>query len=230
MRELFLAADPVPVGVRIGDLVHGVRLLASDTFIAMRQLEQVVAASGATLDNVAQVSFFLKDRADMPTINPAWLAVFPNEQDRPTYKFMTADIPDPARVQLEFWAVAGHRRRLLHLPNVAHTNPIPMAIRIGNYVFTSRVLPYDGVTGQPPASVEDQADCLFANIRALLEMADLAPHHITQGRAFVFDSADLPLLQQHWSDLIGSAPAVLQVTPYALAPSLRLMLELIAAS
>jgi len=143
MRELFLESDPIPVGLQVGDLIHGLRLAAADAVSAMRSMRAIVAGAGASLDNVAQVSFFLRERADMPSINPAWLATFPDDQDRPTYKFMTADLPGDARVHVEFWAVAGQRRRMLHIPNVAHTNPIPMRIRIGPYVFSSRVLPYD---------------------------------------------------------------------------------------
>lgn len=233
MREIFLADEPIPVGVRVGDLVHGLRLPAPDASTALAHLRDAVDCAAAELDNVAQVSFFVRSADLLPTINPAWLAVFPDDQDRPTYKFMldgalTPELP----VQVEFFAVAGQRRRMLHVPGVAHVNPIPLGIRIGQYLFSSRVLPYDAAAGAPPSDVAQQAAHLFANARALLVEGGLEPATITQGRLFLADSADLPLVEPLWRDLVAQArqrPA-LQVTPYALAPSLRVMLEFIASA
>jgi 2-iminobutanoate/2-iminopropanoate deaminase len=232
MREVFLRDQPIPVGSRIGDLVHGLRLAAPDTQTALRDLTEVVESAGATLDNVAQVSFFVAQRDLLPTINPAWLQVFPSDADRPTYKFMTADLPSETPVQVEFFAVANQRRRLLHLPNVAHLNPIPMGVRIGRYLFSSRVLPYDPRTGQPPETSEQQAECLFDNVRALLAMGELQPAHITNARLFLADPADLPQVEPLWQALVQDAPRppALQVTHYTLAPSLKVMLEFVAVA
>jgi enamine deaminase RidA (YjgF/YER057c/UK114 family) len=228
LSELFLGDDPIPVGTRIGDVIHGLRFGGADPSEALDDMQRVVEAAGACLDNVAQVSFFVKDAALLETINPAWLRVFPNDDDRPTYKFMTADLPAERLVHLEFFAIANQRRRLLHIPNVAHTNPIPMGVRIGSYVFSSRVLPYDAETGQPPEGVERQAQCLFQNVRTLLDVAGAKPVHITQARLFLYDPSTLAIAERFWKELISSAPPPLHVTHYTLAPSLRVMLEFIA--
>jgi 2-iminobutanoate/2-iminopropanoate deaminase len=230
LSELFLGEDPIPVGVRIDDAIHGLRIEGTDPSDALRNLERVVKAAGATLDNVAQVSFFLKDAAQLKTINPAWLQMFPDDEDRPTYKFMTAaDLPPEKPALVEFFAIANKRRKLLHIPNVAHTNPIPMGVRIGNYVFSSRVLPYDPDTGQPPDDVERQADCLFQNVRTLLDVAGAKPEHITQGRMFLLDPSTLRMAERAWKGILGSVPPPkLHVTQYSLAPSLKVMLEFIA--
>jgi 2-iminobutanoate/2-iminopropanoate deaminase len=229
LSELFLGEDPIPVGVRIDDVIHGLRIEGTDPSDALGNLERVVKAGGATLDNVAQVSFFLKDAAKLKTINPAWLQMFPNDEDRPTYKFMTADLPAEKPVHLEFFAVEKQRRKLLHIPNVAHTNPIPMGVRIGNYVFSSRVLPYDPQTGQPPEDVDRQADCLFQNVGTLLDVAGAKPEDITQGRIFLLDPSALHVAERAWKGILGSAPPPgLHVTQYSLALSLKVMLEFIA--
>jgi len=243
MHEIFADGDPIPVGLRVGDLIHGLRVLAvraggvgvtlsaeQQADQAMDNLRRTVTAAGASIDNVAQVSFFAKHRADLRAINPAWLEVFPDDDDRPTYKFMTADLPGDQLFQLEFFAVAGQRRRLLHIPNVAHTNPIPMGVRIGNYVFSSRVLPYDPDTGQAPEGIERQAACLFGNVRSLLQAAEAQPEHISQGRLFFSDAAYLPLAESLWTDLIKNSKQdpPLHLTPYNLAPSLLVMLEFVA--
>jgi 2-iminobutanoate/2-iminopropanoate deaminase len=232
LSELFLGDDPIPVGLRVGDLIHGLRLGAADPASALDDLKHVVQAAGASLDNVAQVSFFVKDAAQLKAINPAWLQKFPTDDDRPTYKFMTAPaLPDDRPVHLEFFAIANQRRTLLHIPNVAHTNPIPMAVRIGNYVFSSRVLPYDSQTGQPPEDVERQADCLFQNIRTLLDVAGASPDDITQARLFLSDLDTFPIAQRYWQAVVGGPKTPpLHITHYTLAPSLKVMLEFVAVA
>jgi 2-iminobutanoate/2-iminopropanoate deaminase len=104
-----------------------------------------------------------------------------------------------------------------------------MGVRIGNYVFSSRVLPYDPDTGQPPDDVERQADCLFQNVRTLLNVGGAKPEHITQGRIFLLDPSTLRVAERAWKGMLGSAPPPgLHVTQYSLAPSLKVMLEFIA--
>lgn len=233
-------ADPIPSGIRIGNLIQGLRIFGTDPetgalgqdleqqmHLAMRNLQACVESAGGTLDNVAQVSFFLSHREDLRAVNGPWVEMFPDDQDRPTYKFMQANLPGEQLVSLEFFALAGERRRVLQIPNVAHTNPIPMGVRIGNMLFSSRVLPYDAATGKPADGVERQADCLFQNVRTLLDLGGAKPEHITQGRLFVFDRAHVPIAEQHWRDLVGPG-AVLHTVRYGLAPTLQLMLELIA--
>ncbi|MCA1648171.1 MAG: RidA family protein [Chloroflexi bacterium] len=232
--------DPVPCGIRVGNLIKGLRLLGTDPHsaalgrdideqlhLAMTNLQHCVERGGATLDNVAQVSFFVKDRADLKAINSPWVETFPDDQDRPTYKFMQADLPGGQLVALECFAVVGARRRVLQIPNVAHTNPIPLGVRIGNMLFSSRVLPYDAATGKPADNVERQAECLFANVRTLLAAGGAKPEHITQGRLFLVDRATQTLAEQHWHALVGSGPS-LHTVQYGLAPALQVMLEFIA--
>jgi 2-iminobutanoate/2-iminopropanoate deaminase len=232
--------DPIPCGVRVGKLVHGLRISGADPSsgalahgidpqvqVAFQNLRRCTEAGGATLDNVAQVSIFLNNREDLRAVNGPWVEMFPDDLDRPTYKFMQADLPGEQLVALEFWALAGERRRVLQIPNVAHLNPIPMGVRIGNMLFSSRVLPYDASTGKPPDSVERQAECLFQNVRTLLDAGGAQPEHITQGRLFLVDRAYLPVAEKHWRDMVGTR-LVLHTVQYGLAPALQVMLEFIA--
>jgi len=132
-------------------------------------------------------------------------------------------------VHLEFFAVADQRRTLLHIPNVAHTNPIPMGVRIGNYIFSSRVLPYDPETGQPPEDVERQADCLFRNVRTLLNVGQASPGDITQARLFLSNLDSFPIAQGYWQTVVGGPQTPpLHITRYTLAPALKVMLEFVA--
>jgi 2-iminobutanoate/2-iminopropanoate deaminase len=217
VRQLFLDDDPIPVGLRVADLIHVLAVHAADPASALARLRQAVEAGGASVDNIAQVSFFYQPRVD---INPAWVELFPDPDDRPTYKFMVAGAPG---VTIEAFAVAGQRRRPLHIPHVAHTNPIPMGVRIGDWLFSSRVLPYDPASGAPHDSIEAQTRHVFDNVRTLVDAGGMRPEHLRQGRLFLAEpSAEA---ERRWRNMAPSA--ALQVTTYQAGP-LKVMLEVIA--
>ncbi len=234
--EVFLRTDPVPVGFRSDDLIHLNRVVGSGPGIqeqmtsAFDTLIMAVEGVGASIDNIAQVSIFVRDREHLRAINPVWVELFPDSDDRPTYKFMVTDLPGGELVQLEAFAVMGAHRRVLQIPKVAHTNPIPMGVRIGSWLFSSRVLPYDPATGKAADGPGRQTECLFHNVRALLDAGEVRPEHITQGRLFLADPSSQGNAVQRWNELIAGAkerPA-LHVTPYGQGTQLLVMLEVIA--
>ena len=209
------AADPIPVGFRAGKLVHGLRLTADEDGDLETQLAQAfgnmrrgVENAGGTIDNIAQVSLFLDDsRQAMPTVNKIWVEIFPDEADRPTYKFMSTPLPGGRLVQLEFFAVLEERRRVINIHGVAHTNPIPMGVRIGDYLFSSRVLPMDPATGEYPPDASRQADHVFANAGSVLAQAGMAWPDLAQGRLFLADMDNLPAIEARWIELFPDTAA-----------------------
>jgi 2-iminobutanoate/2-iminopropanoate deaminase len=237
--------DPIPVGTLFGDLLHLTRIsgrdpltgvLSDDIRVQLRNayanMKVGVENAGGTLDNVAHVSMYWAnwstDRAEM---NPAWVEVFPDAADRPTYKFMPApNLPQGERIAFECYAVIGARRELLAVEGVAHTNPIPLGVRIGRYVFSSRMLPYDPSTGEPPYGAEAQAQFLFANTAAMLAHGGMGWNDVVYGRAFLADPpAQRALVEAYWQSVFPDAakrPALNRVK-YGGGP-LQVMLEVIA--
>jgi enamine deaminase RidA (YjgF/YER057c/UK114 family) len=233
--EIFSGGDPVPVGIRAGNLIHGSRLsggagtLEEQGRRALNVLQASVDAAGGTLDNVAQVSFFLAEaRPGMAALNPLWVDMFPEAEDRPTYKFMTAPLPTGCLVQLDYFAVLGARRRVLAVDGVAHTNPIPLGVAIGEYLFSSRILPNDPATGAAGPDAPTQAELVFDNASKLLAAGGFAWRDVVQGRSFIAEDAYRPLVEMQWAKNLGAtvARARLQHTVYAVAPTLRVMLEI----
>jgi hypothetical protein len=108
-------------------------------------MKRAVEAAGAATDNIAQVSFFFKNFSGgvmRDVINPLWVAMFTDENARPTYKFMPApELPGDQQVHVEFWAVPGQKRNSIQIPNVAHTNPIPFGVKMGRYLFPPAACP-----------------------------------------------------------------------------------------
>jgi enamine deaminase RidA (YjgF/YER057c/UK114 family) len=245
-REIFAnpAVDPIPVGIRSHDLVHAARITGADPTSgnmpdgldaqlrnAFVKMSRSIENAGGTIENIAHVSLFLTDtRAGMPLVNAQWVATFSDADDRPTYKFMTAPLMQGQLVQIEYFAVIGARRRVVNIAGVAHTNPIPMAVRIGDYLFTSRVLPMDPATGTYPADVAAQTEVLFSNVEAVLSTAGMSWRDVVQGRLFLADMANLPALERRWASHFrdSAAQPVLHPVHYNVGPSLLVMLELLA--
>jgi len=238
--------DPIPVGTLVDDLLHVTRISGRDPQTgvlgdgiraqlsnAYANLKLAVENAGGTLDNVAHVSMYWANwTEDREQMNPPWVAVFPNADDRPTYKFMPAPrLPEGERIAFECYAVIGARRKLLAVEGVAHTNPIPLGVRIGQYIFSSRMLPYDPSTGKPADGAEAQAQFLFANTAAMLAHGGMEWKDVIYGRAFLADPpAQRSLVEEQWQRAFPDAarrPALNRVK-YGGGP-LQVMLEVIAS-
>lgn len=241
--EVFSGKDPKPVGMRIGPVVRGYRIEGRDPASGsfpdgpaaearqlMLNLQQNVESCGGTLANVAQVSLrFANVARDLQHLNDVWKEFFPDADDRPTYKFMADLLVGGARMEAEYFAVLLEKRRSIHIPPVAHTNPIPMACLMGDYLFSSRILPLDPATGKEADCVEDQWDHVLLNTGAVLENAGMDWSDITQGRLFIQDPSLAPSLHGIWSDrFVGKISPPLHIQPYVGAPTLKVMLEIIA--
>jgi 2-iminobutanoate/2-iminopropanoate deaminase len=234
-------AAPEAQGLRVDDLVYGCRItgrdrrngrcasgLARQADDALSNIDSYLRDFGGTLDNVARVSFFLRDPRDIRKVNEAWTARFPSKDNRPTYKFMGARLGDEEEVRLDFLAVLGQQRKCLYLPAVAHGNPIPMAVRMGRYLFSSRILPFDPATGEPGRGGAAQARLAALNADAVLELAGVPWSAVTQGRAFVADPGDDEFVRAEWARRFESgAAAPMHVTRYR-AGALAVLLEIIA--
>lgn len=234
--------SPEALGLRADDLVYGCGITGRDpgtgefspglprqADAALSAVDSCLRDLGGTLGNVARVSFFLRDPRDIATVNEIWTARFPHRHDRPTYKFMTGQFGDADEVRLDFFAVLGQQRHCLYLPKVAHGNPIPMAVRMGRYLFSSRILPLHPATGEPGRDGPEQARFAAANADAILEMARLPWSAVTQGRAFVADPDDDKFARAEWDRRSGAAAgAPLHMTRYR-AGALAVLLEILAA-
>jgi enamine deaminase RidA (YjgF/YER057c/UK114 family) len=246
LTEIFVDQNggPIPIGSRVGDLVHGFRIVGTDPATgelgdgieaqlknAYANMRRCVESAGGTTANIAHVSMYWANfQRDREAMNPSWVEMFPDETDRPTYKFMPADLADGLLILMQFFAVLGQRRRVLNVEGVAHTNPIPLGVRIGRYLFSSRVLPYDPSTGQAVNGAEAQAEFVFQNTTALLKAGEMSWPDVRQGRAFIADPAHQPLVDSRWEAIFPNAATrpVLHTSRYGGGP-LQVMLEIFAA-
>jgi 2-iminobutanoate/2-iminopropanoate deaminase len=234
--------NPMPLGVRIGDLIYSPGIVGQNLEtgalpqvvdgqldLAFANMRTLIERAGATTDNIAHVTFFLQRLQNRSRINRPWLEMFPDEHDRPTYKFMEADLPGDRLVELQVLAVAGARRQLLNIPGIAHGNPIPMAVKIGNLLFTSRILPADPATGNNGDGPEAQATLAFRNMRTLLDMAGATPAQVSQVWVFVKEADHRGAVDKPWAELFGEGGPTRHDVVVDLPGNLLVMAECMAA-
>lgn len=89
--------DPVS-----GELPADIDSQARNTFANLRA---VLAAGGASMDDVVKFSVSIKSDAVRDAINAEWLAAFPDAHDRPARHIVVADLQHGMQLQIEAMAV-----------------------------------------------------------------------------------------------------------------------------
>ena len=165
---LFFASGIRGVDLRTGEIP---RDPAAQFRNAWRNLRTLVEAAGRSTDEIGLVTNFIDSQDFRAHINDGWLELFPDEENRPARKTTSYPLPPGEGVQLQAIGVAGERRKRVEVPGLAHRDPLPNAVRIGGYVFSSVIVPWDLSTSQPVVGEDAQTDQCFANMRAVMEAA-----------------------------------------------------------
>jgi enamine deaminase RidA (YjgF/YER057c/UK114 family) len=70
-------------------------------------MRRILAAAGASTEDVIKVTVFLKDSSLREIVNQEWVAMFPERESRPArHTIMSPALAAPQLVQLEIWAIA----------------------------------------------------------------------------------------------------------------------------
>lgn len=104
--------NPIPTGVVIGNVIlpsvisgAGPDGISDDPEEQIRQafenLRNVMEAAGGSTDNIGKVIFYLKDFRHRALINKEWLAMFPDEDDRPARHVMQIDVQGKTIIQMD---------------------------------------------------------------------------------------------------------------------------------
>lgn len=124
IRQRIKAADisehtnPFPAAIRAGNLVFSSAIGGDDaethelppdkeTQIAnvFRTIRNIMREAGGSPANIVKVSVYLGDRDDRKLVNPHWIEMFPDEDDRPVRHTSLAAMPPGRHIQIEFIAV-----------------------------------------------------------------------------------------------------------------------------
>lgn len=63
------------------------------------------------------------------------------------------------------------KREVLHIKGTKHDNPIPVAVKIGNMVYTSAIIGSDPETGIVPDDVDQEIRNLFYYLAEIMRVA-----------------------------------------------------------
>ena len=160
-------------GVRGVDLATGkLGATPEEQFtLAWRNLKALVEHAGLSTDNIGLVTNFLDSQDSRPLINPGWLELFPDEENRPARKTTQYGLPDGEAVELQAFGAAGERRQRIEVKGLTHRDPLPNGVRMGDYVFSSVIVAWDLSTSDFVEGPRAQTDKCFENMNVLMEAA-----------------------------------------------------------
>jgi 2-iminobutanoate/2-iminopropanoate deaminase len=106
------------MGARVGNVIYSSGMAgidpatgkladgaAAQARFAFQHVRTLLAAGGATLDDVVRMTVYLKDPAAREPLNAEWLQCFPDPHDRPARHVLNYDLQHGMLLQLEVVAV-----------------------------------------------------------------------------------------------------------------------------
>jgi 2-iminobutanoate/2-iminopropanoate deaminase len=109
---------PIPMGARVGNMIFSSGIMGKDPAtdslpadaaaqarFAFQHLAALLAAGGATLDDLARMTVFIKDESARAAVNEEWVKCFPDPHDRPARHTLIHDLRGGMLLQLEAVAV-----------------------------------------------------------------------------------------------------------------------------
>ena len=111
-------AAPIPMGVKMGNLLFSSAIMGEDpetstlppeperqAELVFRNMRTLLERAGGSPENIAHVTVFLKDLEYREHVNREWLKMFPDENDRPARHAVQADLPRGMLIQCQIIAV-----------------------------------------------------------------------------------------------------------------------------
>lgn len=79
------------------------------------------------------------------------------------------------------------KREVLHIKGSKHDNPIPVAVKVGNMVYTSAIIGSDPNTGLIPEDVDEEIRNLFYYLEEIMIAAGGTPDNIAHLSVYMVD-------------------------------------------
>ena len=78
--------------------------LEAQVALIFKNIVRILDAAGGTTDNIAKLTFFVRDRSSRSVIDEQWLAMFPDEHSRPARHTLLQELSGPLLAQCELIA------------------------------------------------------------------------------------------------------------------------------
>lgn len=139
---------------------------------AWGNLKTLIETAGHSTDEIGLITNFIDNQDFRPHINAGWLELFPDPKNRPARKTTSFPLPvGKGGVQLQAIGVSGEKRTCIEIEGLTHKDPLPNGVKIGNYIFSSVIVPWDLSTSEPVIGEDAQTDKCFENMRVFMEKA-----------------------------------------------------------
>ena len=93
------------------------------------------------------------------------------------------------------------KRQSIELSGIRHSTPIPMAAKVGNFLFSSPIGGKDPETHEMPSDPERQAENIFKHIRTVVESAGGTTEDIVHMTVYLKDIAYRDHVNKYWLEM-----------------------------
>jgi 2-iminobutanoate/2-iminopropanoate deaminase len=97
------------------------------------------------------------------------------------------------------------RREVIEIPGLGHSNPIPLAVKIGSMVFSGGIMGQDPATGKVPSDPERQVALAFDNMQKIVEAAGGTTGDIAKVVVYLKDMQLRSLVNVEWLKMFPNA-------------------------
>jgi 2-iminobutanoate/2-iminopropanoate deaminase len=211
---------PYSVAVKAGGLIHVSGMLSQDdkgdlvgadvaaqTRRILDRMKGVLEAAGSSLPQAVAVTVYLKNASDFAAMNDAYRTYWP--KDPPTRTTVITDLLLGALVEISMIAVPNGAERVVVHPKdwMASPNPYSYAIRTGDTLFLSGLVPRNGrdnavVTGD----IAVQTKAVLDNAGELLRAAGMDHSNIVSGRVYLPSGADFQAMNATYRTYFAQNP------------------------
>jgi 2-iminobutanoate/2-iminopropanoate deaminase len=234
------AGAVIPAAIRVGDAVYAWRIASNGSSSgaasgpvaqmgqAITNMQSVLTAAGLKPENVARATGYIRDPGDREVVYQPWDALYPDPQDRPAFKVLIEDLPEGIEAWMQMLAYAEGRRERFDIEGVSARDP---TVKVGPWVFSSRVHGTDRKTSSVPSGAETQINLAYANLKTLVELAGGDTGDIKQITAFMRELDVAPTVEARLRALTElELPGVaVRIVRSFVRPEMEAMLEMSAA-
>jgi 2-iminobutanoate/2-iminopropanoate deaminase len=189
--NLFFTSGVRGVNRATGELPHDP---ATQFLNAWHNLGDLVEGARLSTDNIGLVTNFIDSQEYRPHINQGWLELFGAPDNRPARKTTSFPLPAAVGVELQAFGVMDAKRTCVEVKGLTHRDPLPNAARLGDYIFTSVIVPWDLRTSEPVIGEDAQTDQCFDNMRILMDEAGGTIDDVVLQWVFLNDFAYQPYM------------------------------------
>jgi 2-iminobutanoate/2-iminopropanoate deaminase len=221
----------IPVDPASGQFVQGD--IVAQTERVMENVKAVLAASGATFDDVVKTNLYLADLGDFTKVNETYGRYF---QKTPPARatLQMAGLPRGARIEIECVAATRGSARVGAVqgaPASLGSYSQSVGVSPASFLFVSGQIALDPATGQPiPGDIGVQTSRVMENLKAVLEAGGASFDKVVKTTIFVADMADAAKINEAYARYFRNTPparATVQVT--ALPRGARVEIDCVAA-